>query len=122
MTGRFDLAAYREQTSAAASEAQEETFTVYLGQSKDEMGNLVDDTIEIPPLRKWSIASQKMIADGDIVGGITSIVGPEDGDKFDAYDWTFGEFEGLMDALSQWQGFKMGRPSSTRRGPGSTQA
>lgn len=121
MTARFDLAAYREQQAAERAEADEETFSVFLGQTKDEFGEIIDETVEIPALRYWPIKAQVLLSDADIVGGITLLAGPEQAVMFDRYNWTFGEFEMLFTQLAKWAGFKMGQTSLVPPVPGSTQ-
>jgi len=113
----FDLTAYR----ASRAEAAAETFPVTLGDSKDDEGNTVTEIIEIPALRDWPLDAQASLGSGNIVEGITALIGPEAAERFEAYRWTFGEFEALFDALAEWSGFQMGRPLPPRPGLGPTQ-
>ena len=109
----FNLANYRERQSLEEPEDEMRYFHVDLGESKDNEGEPVKDSIRIPPLRKWSIKAQDALASGRIVEAIQILVGPEDSRLFEQYDWTFGEFEALLDALSKWSGFQTGQPSVT---------
>lgn len=112
----FDLTSYR----ASQAEIAKETFPVKLGVTKDENGNEHEETIQIPGIRDWPIEAQAKLGQGDIVGGITDLVGPEGAELFRAFNWTFGEFQALFEALSQWSGFQMGRPSVPQPVLGST--
>jgi hypothetical protein len=111
----FDLSAYR----AAHAEAIKETFPVKLGIAKDDDGTEHAEEIMIPAIREWPIEAQSKIGQGDIVGGIEELVGPEGAELFQKYRWTFGEFEALFEALSKWSGFETGQPSQRLPGLGS---
>jgi hypothetical protein len=107
----FDLSRFRAREAEEDRLEEVKYFHVYLGDSKDEEGNLVKDNVRIPQLRKWSIKSQDAFANGKIVEGIRLLVTEEESKLFDEYNWTFGEFEALFDALSNWSGFQTGQPS-----------
>lgn len=112
----FDLAGFR----AAQAEATHETFTVTLGEHTTEGGAVVEgehDVIEFPELRQWPIEAQTKFSEGDIVAGMTLLVGDKQAEMFRSYRWTFGEFEALFDALSKWSGFQTGTPSAQPRVP-----
>lgn len=114
----FDLATYRERQADEDTEVK--YFSVHLGQDKDDDGNERDVTLRIPPLRKWPIKAQDAFSEGRIVEGIRLLVGDEEGELFEKWDWTFGEFEALFEALSKWSGFQMGQPSVKPPGRGLT--
>ena len=103
----FDLTAYR----AANAEASQKPFLVTLGIEKDDEGNERLETLEIPPIRQWPIVAQSKMAEGDIVGGIEELTGPEGAELFAKYRWTFGEFEALFNELGKWSGFQTGQTS-----------
>ena len=116
----FNLAIFREREAEAEAGEEMKYFHVVLGESRDENGNTVKDTVRIPPLRKWSIKSQDAFANGKIVEGIQLLVGPDNAQLIEQYNWTFGEFEALFEALSKWSGFQTGQPSVKPPAPGLT--
>lgn len=111
MSKGFNLEAYR---SSQKDESLNETFDVDLGESKDDEGNVRHDAVSIPNIKRWPIAAQAKFGDGDIVGGMNLLVGPEGAELFEQYNWTLGEVEALFEALAEWSGFQTG-PNSVQR-------
>ena len=102
------------------SQVEWKSFEVHLGKDKDEDGNERDVVLHIPPLRRWPIKAQDAMAEGRVVEGIRLLVGPTDAELFERWEWTFGEFEALFEALSKWSGFRMGQLSVKLPGQGLT--
>lgn len=110
----FDLAAYRAKQLESNGEVK--YFHVQLGTNEDGTA----ESIRIPQLRKWPLTAQDAFANGQIVEGIKRLVGDEQATLFTKFDWTFGEFEALFEALSNWSGFQTGQPSVKPPAPGLT--
>jgi hypothetical protein len=116
VTEGFDLSAFRTQSA----DEEVKYFPVHLGTDKDEDGNERDVTLRIPPLRRWPLKAQDAFSEGKVVEGIRYLVGDEDAELFEKWDWTFGEFEALFEALSKWSGFQAGQLSVKPPGQGLT--
>jgi len=108
----YDLEAFRANTDAVVKLY----FDVHIGEGKDDEGNVVDEVLRIPELRHWPAEALDFISSGQIVAGIRLAVGDTDL----LAGWTVGDFEAVFEALSRWEGFKMGRPSVPRPGLGPT--
>lgn len=114
MNDSFNLGAYRENQLETNGDVK--YFYVELGINEDG----AEDKVRIPQLRRWPIKAQDAFANGQIVEGIKRLVGDDDAALFEQYDWTFGEFEALFEALSKWSGFQTGQPSVKPPAPGLT--
>jgi hypothetical protein len=111
--GEFDLAGYR----AAHAEATHKTFRVVLGTQTNEDGTEHEDVVEFPEQSQWSLDAQDLMAQGDIVGALTELLGPEQTVLFRSYHWNGGEVLALFEALSKFSGFGTGQLSSRPRVP-----
>ena len=86
----FDL----DAAAAARREAEGAGFTfIFKG-----------DTYACLPAKEWPIAVSGLLSEGNLIGALTEILGPEQGEKFLAGKPTMGDIEDLMTHIAKFSG------------------